>query len=240
MLVAGKGAQAARRCRRRSFAGVNKVLLAESDALAERLAEPLADTILKLADGYDAIVAPATTMGKNVMPRVAALLDVMQISEVVEIVSADTFKRPIYAGNAIQTVQSSDAKKIITVRTSSFQAAGRGRLGECRERGCGRRWGPFQLRPENRIAHSERPELTLPRSSSRAGARSAQGKVFWGKRFDFAADSPTSWVRRLEASRAAVDSGLCADDGRSASRQVLAPDLYSRIRSAFPAPSRSG
>ena len=106
--------------------GVRKVLLAEAEPLAERLAEPVAALVVSLADKYDAIVAPATTMGKNVMPRVAALLDVMQVSEIIEVVSADTFKRPIYAGNAIQTVQSTDPKKVVTVRTASFQAAHEG------------------------------------------------------------------------------------------------------------------
>ena len=90
------------------------------------LAEPLAALIVALAAGYDAIVAPATTTGKNVMPRVAALLDVMQISDIIEVVAPDTFERPIYAGNALQTVQSTDAKKVITVRTAAFQAAGEG------------------------------------------------------------------------------------------------------------------
>ena len=90
------------------------------------LAEPLAALIVSLAGNYDAIVAPATTNGKNVMPRVAALLDVMQISDVSKVVAPDTFERPIYAGNAIQTVKSKDAKKVITVRTSTFQAAGEG------------------------------------------------------------------------------------------------------------------
>jgi electron transfer flavoprotein alpha subunit len=98
------------------------VLLAESDDLANNLAEPLAALIVSLAGGYDTILSAATSTGKNVLPRVAALLDVAQISEIIEVVSADTFKRPIYAGNAIQTVQSTDAKKVITVRTASFAA----------------------------------------------------------------------------------------------------------------------
>ncbi|MEP4422105.1 MAG: electron transfer flavoprotein subunit alpha/FixB family protein, partial [Nitratireductor sp.] len=115
ILIAGKGAKAAAD-QAAKLAGVRKVLLAEADALAERLAEPLAATVVSLADGYDALVAPATTMGKNVMPRVAALLDVMQLSDIVEVVDAKTFKRPIYAGNAIQTVESGDATKVITVR----------------------------------------------------------------------------------------------------------------------------
>lgn len=118
VLVAGQGAQGAAEGAAK-LQGVTKVLLAESDDLAERLAEPLAALIVGIADGYDTIVAPATTMGKNVMPRVAALLDVMQVSDVIEVVSADTFKRPIYAGNAIQTVQATDAKKVITIDRKS-------------------------------------------------------------------------------------------------------------------------
>src|SRR3954466_9767337 len=108
VLVAGKGPKAAADAAAR-LSGVRKVLLADADELAERLAEPLAALIVSLAGNYDAIVAPATTSGKNVMPRVAAMLDVMQVSEIVEVVSPDTFKRPIYAGNAIQTVQATDA-----------------------------------------------------------------------------------------------------------------------------------
>src|ERR1041384_2897225 len=108
------------------LAGVTKVLLAEGDALAHDLAEPLAALIVSLAPSYDAFVAPATSRFKNVMPRVAALLDVMQVSEIIKVVSPDTFERPIYAGNAIQTVKSKDAKKVITVRTSTFAAAGEG------------------------------------------------------------------------------------------------------------------
>src|SRR5690606_12998357 len=122
-LVAGKGGKAAADAAAK-LAGVRKVLLAEADELAERLAEPTAALIVSLAGTYDTLIAPATSVGKNVLPRVAALLDVAQVSEIVEVVSADTFKRPIYAGNAIQTVQSSDAKKVITVRTASFAAAG--------------------------------------------------------------------------------------------------------------------
>src|SRR5690606_25850683 len=125
VLVAGKGAKPAADAAAK-LTGVTKVLLAEADELENRLAEPLAALIDGMADVYDTIIAPATTSGKNVMPRVAALLDVMQLSEIVEVVSADTFKRPIYAGNAIQTVQSADAKRVITVRTASFPAASEG------------------------------------------------------------------------------------------------------------------
>src|SRR5690606_9227153 len=114
-LVAGSGAQGAADAAAR-LSGVSKVLLADDAAYANNLAEPLADLIVSLAPSYDTIMGPATTTAKNVLPRVAALLDVMQISEIIEVVSADTFKRPIYAGNAIQTVQSSDARRVITVR----------------------------------------------------------------------------------------------------------------------------
>ena len=106
--------------------GVKKVLLADARALRAQLAEPTAALIVSLAGNYDAIVAPSTTSGKNIMPRVAALLDVMQISDITKVIAPDTFERPIYAGNAIQTVKSSDAKKVITVRTSTFPATGDG------------------------------------------------------------------------------------------------------------------
>ena len=125
VLIAGKGAKAAADAAAK-LQGATKVLLADADELENRLAEPLAALIVQLSGAYDTIIAPATTSGKNVMPRVAALLDVMQISEIVEVVAPDTFKRPIYAGNAIQTVQSTDAKRVITVRTASFQAAPEG------------------------------------------------------------------------------------------------------------------
>ena len=127
VLVAGggKGTKAAAEAAAK-LAGVTKVLLAEGDAYDHDLAEPLAALIVSLAPSYDAFVAPATSRFKNVMPRVAALLDVMQVSEIIKVVSPDTFERPIYAGNAIQTVKSKDAKKVITVRTSTFAAAGDG------------------------------------------------------------------------------------------------------------------
>src|SRR3979411_308791 len=125
VLVAGSGAKAVADAAAK-IEGVAAVLVADARAYEHALAEPLAALIVSLAGNYDAIVAPATTNGKNIMPRVAALLDVMQISEITKVVSPDTFERPIYAGNAIQTVKSTDAKKIITVRTSTFAAAGEG------------------------------------------------------------------------------------------------------------------
>src|ERR1700761_423585 len=125
VLVAGENAKAAAEGAAK-LSGVKKVLLADNAAYAHDLAEPLAALIVSLAGNYDAFVAPATSRFKNVMPRVAALLDVMQVSDIIKVVSPDTFERPIYAGNAIQTVKSSDAKKVITVRTSTFQAAAEG------------------------------------------------------------------------------------------------------------------
>ena len=113
ILVAGQGADAAA-ADAAKLAGVEKVLLADDAAYGHQMAEPTAALIVGLASGYDAIVAPATVSAKNIMPRVAALLDVMQVSDIVEVVDAKTFKRPIYAGNAIQTVEATDAKKVIT------------------------------------------------------------------------------------------------------------------------------
>src|SRR5919206_1403391 len=125
VLVAGQGCRPAAEAAAK-LDGVAKVLLAESDALAHQLAEPMAALIASLMGGYDAVLAPSTSMGKNVMPRVAALLDVMQVSDITKVLGPDTFERPVYAGNAIQTVQATDAKKVITVRTAAFQATGEG------------------------------------------------------------------------------------------------------------------
>ena len=125
VLVAGKDAKAAADAAAK-IAGDRKVLLAESDELGQGLAEAVEATVLPLMGGYDAVLTPATSQGKNFAPRVAAKLDVAQISDVVEVVDASTFVRPIYAGNALETVQSSDAKKVITVRATAFKAAGEG------------------------------------------------------------------------------------------------------------------
>jgi len=125
VLVAGKGAKAVAD-QAAKLGGVSKVLLAESDEYGHALAEPLAALIVGLAPAYDTIITAATASGKSVFPRVAALLDVAQVSEIIEVLSADTFKRPIYAGNAIQTVQSTDNKRVITVRTASFPSAAEG------------------------------------------------------------------------------------------------------------------
>jgi electron transfer flavoprotein alpha subunit len=221
VLIAGNNANAAAEAASK-LAGVRKVLTAQSDALAERLAEPLADTIVKLAEGYDAIVAPATTMGKNVLPRVAALLDVMQISDVVEVVSADTFKRPIYAGNAIQTVQSADAKKVITVRTASFQAAGEGGSAPIEAVDAAADSGLSSF-VENRIAASDRPELTSAKIIV-SGGRALGSKEKFEEVMLPLADKLGAAVG---ASRAAVDAGYAPNDWQvGQTGKVVAPELY--------------
>ncbi len=221
VLVAGKGAQAAADAAAK-LSGVRKVLLAEADELTERLAEPLGALIVKLADGYDTIIAPATTMAKNVMPRVAALLDVMQISEITEVVSADTFKRPIYAGNAIQTVQSSDTKKVITVRTASFQAAGEGGSASVETISAADNPG-LSTFVENKIAASDRPELTSAKIII-SGGRALGSKEKFEEVMLPVADKLGAAVG---ASRAAVDAGYAPNDWQvGQTGKVVAPELY--------------
>ena len=181
--------------------GVAKVLVAEDPALGHRLAESTADLIVGLAGDYDHIVAPATTDAKNVLPRVAALLDVMMLTDVSAVVDADTFERPIYAGNAIQTVKSSDAKKVISFRTANFDAAGTGNSASV-ETVDGAQASGLSQWVEDKVAESDRPELTS------AGVVVSGGRGV-GSEDDFAlieklADKLGAAVG---ASRAAVDSG---------------------------------
>ncbi len=221
VLVAGKGARAAADAAAK-LKGVRKVLLAESDALAERLAEPLAATIVALAGSYDGIVAAATTMGKNVMPRVAALLDVMQVSEVIEVVSADTFKRPIYAGNAIQTVQSTDPKKVVTVRTASFKAAEAGGSApvEAVDAAADPALSSFV---ENRIAANDRPELTSAKIIISGGRALGSAEKFREVILPVADKLGAA----VGASRAAVDAGYAPNDWQvGQTGKVVAPELY--------------
>ena len=221
ILVAGSGAKAAADAAAK-LAGVRKVLLADAGELAERLAEPTAALVVQLAGAYDAIVAPATTMGKNVLPRVAALLDVMQVSEVVEVVSADTFKRPIYAGNAIQTVQSSDAKKVVTVRTASFQAAGEGGSAAVETVNAAADPG-LSTFVENRLSESDRPELTSARIIV-SGGRALGSKEKFEEVMLPIADKLGAAVG---ASRAAVDAGYAPNDWQvGQTGKVVAPELY--------------
>ena len=221
ILIAGKGAKGAADGAAK-LQGASKVLLAEADELAERLAEPLAALVVSLAGKYDALVAPATTMGKNVMPRVAALLDVMQVSDVIEVVSADTFKRPIYAGNAIQTVQATDAKKVITVRTATFQAAGEG--GSASVESIASAGDPgLSSFVENKIAHTDRPELTSARIIISGGRALGSSEKFQ----EVITPVADKLGAAIGASRAAVDAGYAPNDWQvGQTGKVVAPDLY--------------
>jgi electron transfer flavoprotein alpha subunit len=193
--------------------------VAESDALEHQLAEPMADLIVGMAGGYDAIVAPATANGKNTLPRVAALLDVMQISDITAVVDADTFERPIYAGNAIQTVKS-DATKVITVRTSTFAAA-EGRLGRSRPLPAPTA-GPVEFVGEE-LSKSDRPELTSAKIII-SGGRALGSEEKFQEVIMPVADKLGAAVG---ASRAAVDAGYAPNDWQvGQTGKVVAPDLY--------------
>ena len=201
--------------------GVSKVLLAEDDLYGHRLAEPVSALIASLAGDYSHIVAPATTDAKNILPRVAALLDVMVITDVTAVVDGDTFERPIYAGNAIQTVKSSDATKVISFRTSTFDAAATGGSAAVDAIAAGDNPGLSEW-IEDKVAESDRPELTS------AGVVVSGGRGV-GSEDDFAmieklADKLGAAVG---ASRAAVDSGFAPNDWQvGQTGKVVAPDLY--------------
>jgi electron transfer flavoprotein alpha subunit len=202
--------------------GVAKVLLADAPAYEHQLAEPTAALIVAVAGPYETLMAPATTTGKNVMPRVAALLDVMQISDIVKVLAPDTFERPIYAGNALQTVRSHDKKRVITVRTASFQATGEG--------------GSASIEPVDPVADpgvsgfvgeelskSERPELTSAKIII-SGGRAMQNRDNFTKYIEPVADKLGA---AIGASRAAVDAGYAPNDWQvGQTGKVVAPDLY--------------
>ena len=220
VLAAGASAAAAGEAAAK-IGGVSKVLVAEDAALGHRLAESTAATIVALAGDYEHIVAPATTDAKNVMLRVAALLDAMLISDVSGVVDANTFERPIYAGNAIQTVKSSDAKKVVTFRTSTFDAAGEGGSAAVETVSAAADPG-LSSWVEDKVAESDRPELTS------AGVVVSGGRGV-GSEEDFAlieqlADKLGAAVG---ASRAAVDSGYAPNDWQvGQTGKVVAPELY--------------
>ena len=221
ILVAGQGAKAAADAAAK-LAGVEKVLLADDAAYGHALAEPLAALIVKLADGYDAIVAPSTTTGKNVLPRVAALLDVMQVSDVTKVVSADTFERPVYAGNAIQTVQSGDAKKLLTIRTASFQAVGEGGSASVESVSAAENPGSSSFKGEE-VAKSDRPELASAKIIISGGRALASAENFT-KVIEPVADKLGA---AMGASRAAVDAGYAPNDWQvGQTGKVVAPELY--------------
>ena len=207
------------------LAGVAKVLVAEGEAYAHDLAEPLAALIVSLAPSYDAIVAPATSRFKNVMPRVAALLDVMQVSEIIKVVAPDTYERPIYAGNAIQTVKSKDAKKVITVRTSTFAAAADGGSAPVESVQAAADPGLSSFVGEE-VAKSDRPELTSAKIIV-SGGRAMQSRENFAKYIEPLADKLGAGVG---ASRAAVDAGYAPNDWQvGQTGKVVAPELYVAI-----------
>ncbi len=221
VLVAGKGAKAAADAAAK-LSGVSKVLLAESDDLANNLAEPLADLIVSLSGSYDTIISAATSVGKNVLPRVAALLDVAQVSEIIEVVSADTFKRPIYAGNAIQTVQSTDAKKVITVRTASFAAASEGGSASV-ETITGVANPGLSTFVNDALSTSDRPELTSAKIIISGGRALGSSEKFQEVILPVADKLGAA----VGASRAAVDAGYAPNDWQvGQTGKVVAPELY--------------
>jgi electron transfer flavoprotein alpha subunit len=202
--------------------GVAKVLLAEAPAYAHLLAEPAAALIVALAGPYDALMAAATTTGKNIMPRVAALLDVMQISEIIAVVGPDTFERPIYAGNAVQTVRSRDAKKVITVRTAAFQPAGDGGVAPVEVVTAAADPAVSGFVGEE-LSKSERPELTSARIII-SGGRAMQSRDNFTKYIEPVADKLGAAVG---ASRAAVDAGYAPNDWQvGQTGKIVAPELY--------------
>ncbi len=222
VLVAGKGCGAVADAAAK-LDGVAKVLLADAPAYEHLLAEPAAALVVALAGPYDALLAPSTTAGKNIMPRVAALLDVMQISDVIRVAGPDTFERPIYAGNAIQTVKSRDAKRVITVRTAAFQATGPGSA-----------TAPIEAVPAaadpglssfvgEELSKSDRPELTAARIVI-SGGRAMQNRENFAKYIEPVADKLGAAVG---ASRAAVDAGYAPNDWQvGQTGKVVAPELY--------------
>lgn len=201
---------------------VRKVLLAEADYLEHQLAEPVAATLIQQSSNYDVIMAAATTAGKNIMPRVAALLDVMQISDIIEIVAPDTFKRPIYAGNAIETVKSSDIKKILTVRTAALKAANTDGKAEIEK---------ITPAPDPALSYyigeviekNERPELTDAKVVISGGRGLGSEENFNTLLLPLADKLDAA----IGASRAAVEAGYAPNDWQvGQTGKVVAPELY--------------
>lgn len=220
VLVAGEGVSGAGEAAAK-LDGVAKVLVADAPLYGHGLAEPLADLVVSLAGDYEQIVAPSTASAKNVMPRVAALLDVMVISDVSGVVDGSTFERPVYAGNAIQTVQSSDPKKVLTVRTANFQAAGEGGSASV-ESATAAADPALSSWVEDKVAASDRPELTSAKIvvSGGRGVGSQENFAVIEKLAD-------KLGAAVGASRAAVDSGFAPNDWQvGQTGKVVAPDLY--------------
>jgi electron transfer flavoprotein alpha subunit len=220
VLVAGENCAAVAEAAAK-IAGVEKVLLADAPAYARQLAEPMEGLILSLADGYDAILAPATTTGKNILPRVAAKLDVPQVSEILKVISPDTFERPIFAGNAIETLQAPPGKKIATVRTTAFQAAEETGTAVIEKVAAAADPGISKFAGEA-LSKSERPELTSAKVVISGGRGLGSADNF--KLLDKIADKLHAAVG---ASRAAVDAGYVPNDYQvGQTGKAVAPDLY--------------
>jgi electron transfer flavoprotein alpha subunit len=221
ILVAGSNSKAAAE-QAAKLGGVRKVLLAEAEHLTEQVAEEMAGLIVPLMDNYDAAVAPATARGKNLMPRIAAMLDVMQISDITAVKSEDTFERPIYAGNAIQTVQSQDAKKIITVRTAAFAATEEGGSASVEAIEAPAPVGLTTFEKAE-LADSDRPELASAKIII-SGGRGMQSGENFEKYIEPVADKLGA---AIGASRAAVDAGYVPNDYQvGQTGKVVAPELY--------------
>lgn len=221
ILVAGKGCSAVAD-QAAKLDGVAKVLLAEADHLEHMLAEELAALLTPLMANYDVLIAPSTAVGKNVLPRVAAKLDVMQISDISAVISADTFERPIYAGNAIQTVKSTDPKKVITVRTSTFEAAGDGGSAAVEQIEAPGAIGTSSF-VSAELTKSDRPELAGAKIVVSGGRGMKSGENF-KELIEPLADTLGAAVG---ASRAAVDAGYVPNDMQvGQTGKVVAPELY--------------
>lgn len=223
VLVVGQGAKAAADAASK-IAGVRKVLLAESAGLGKALAEAVEATVLPLAGGYDAILTPATTDGKNFAPRIAAKLDVAPISDIVEVVSADTFVRPIYAGNALETIQSGDAKKVITVRPTAFAAAAEG--GSAPVESVAGADAPKTSFVSEEMVKSDRPELGAAKIIVSGGRALGSAEEFHAVMEPLADKLGAA----IGASRAAVDAGYAPNDYQvGQTGKVVAPQLYIAI-----------
>lgn len=222
VLVAGEGARSVAEAAAQ-VAGVHKVLLAEGAALGHALAENVAPLIEQLMAGYDALVAPATTTGKNILPRVAARLDVMMLSDVTAVLGSNRFERPIYAGNAIATVETSDPKLIMTVRGTAFpKAAASGGSAAIEEVAAGGDAGLSQFVGAE-LSHSERPELTSAKIIV-SGGRALGSSERFHELIDPLADKLGAAVG---ASRAAVDAGYAPNDYQvGQTGKIVAPELY--------------
>ncbi|WP_420566855.1 FAD-binding protein [Thalassovita sp.] len=218
VLVAGAAAAADEAA---TIDGVSKVLVADDAAYANGLAEPVADLLVSLAGNYEHIVAPSTASAKNILPRVAALLDVMVLSDVTAVVDGSTFERPIYAGNAMQTVKSNDSKKVLTVRTSTFDAAGTGAAAPVEAIAAAANPGLSEW-VEDKVAESDRPELTS------AGVVVSGGRgVGSEENFALIEALADKLGAAVGASRAAVDSGFAPNDWQvGQTGKVVAPELY--------------